>query len=425
MRSLQNVSTSGRHILYLFFLVMPPSTAIGDDSEQGETNPLKPLIQQLQKAAGSTVSVELKNGESFLRAQLLRVNVDRKKGAIISLRIQDSDGQPRTIRFAGIRSLTLGRETVYEAASSEAKSSTEKAVQAQIELSSKERQQWIERAKMRGIAPWPKLTNEEHRAAVEDLLQLVKQVADALPGMDLYETHEFLFASNIPAEQVVQYTTALDAMHDKMCAMYGIKQGEPVWRGKCLVMAFLNKAEFMLFERNFLKISQDASGAYGRCHPYGDGRVIIACYRGDQQQEFAKMLVHETSHGFIHRYRTPVRLPSWVNEGMADWIARALVPQSRSVQQRELKAITMMRQSHSMGGDFLTRKSNIDAWQYGIASNMTDFLLNTNTVGYTRFIQGMKEGLTWIESLQAAFNCTPQEFVASYGQVIGVPDLRP
>ena len=314
---------------------------------------------------------------------------------------------------------------MYEASSSGAKSSTEKAVQAQLERSAKERQLWIERAKTRGVAPWPELTNEEHRAAIENLLQLVKQVADALPGMDLYETHEFLFASNIPAGQVVQYTTALDAMHDRMCAMYGIKQGEPVWRGKCLVMAFLNKAEFMLFERNFLKVSQDVSGSYGRCHSYGNGRVIIACYRGDQPQEFAKLLVHETSHGFIDRYRTPVRLPSWVNEGMADWIGRALVPQSRSVQQRELKAIAMMRQSHSMGGDFLMRKSNIDPWQYGIASSMTDFLLNTNADGYTRFIQGMKEGLTWTESLHAAYSCTPQELVAAYGQVIGVPDLRP
>jgi hypothetical protein len=414
--------TNGRCILYLLLIVITPFVATGADSQKAETDP---LIQQLQKATGSTVNVELKTGESFLRAQLLRVNIDRKKGAIASLRIQDPGGQTRTIRFAGIRSLAIGRETVYEAAPGEASRAKEKAVQDQLELSAKERDRWVERAKTRGITPWPELTNEEHRAAIEDLLQLVKQVAGALPGMDLYETHEFLFASNIPPEQVVQYTTALDALHDKMCAMFGVKQGEPVWRGKCLVMAFLNKSEFVIFERTFLKVSQDASGAYGRCHSYGDGRVIIACYRGDQPQEFAKMLVHETSHGFIHRYRTPVRLPSWVNEGMADWIARALVPQSRSVQQRELKAIAMMRQSHSMGGDFLTRRGGIEAWQYGIASNVTDFLLNTNAAGYPRFIQGMKEGLTWVESLQAAYNCTPQEFVAAYGQVIGVPDLQP
>ncbi len=414
--------TVGRRILYLFLIVITPFVATGADTQQGE---IDPLIQQLQTAMGSTINVESKTGESFLRAQLLRVNVDNKKGAIISLRIQDSGGQTRTIRFVGIRSLTLGRETVYEAASSKAKSSMEKAVQAQLERSAKERQLWIERAKTRGVEPWPELTNAEHRAAIENLLQLVKQVADALPGMNLYETHEFLFASNIPAGQVVQYTTALDAMHDKMCAMYGIKQGEPVWRGKCLVMAFLNKAEYISFEQNVLKFTLDASTANGRCHSYDDGRVIIACCRSDQPQDFAKLLVHETSHGFIHRYRTPARLPSWVNEGMADWISRALVPQSRSVQQRELKAIAMMRQSHNMGGNFLMRKGNIDPWQYGIASSITDFLLNTNADGYTRFIQGMKEGLTWVESLQAAYNCTPQELVATYGQVIGVPDLRP
>ena len=95
-----------RQILFLFLIVVAPLAATGADTQQGEVDPPKPLIQQLQEATGSTINVELKTGESFLRAQLLRVNVDRKKEAIISLRIHDSEGQTRTIRFVGIRSLT-------------------------------------------------------------------------------------------------------------------------------------------------------------------------------------------------------------------------------------------------------------------------------------------------------------------------------
>ncbi len=84
-----------------------------------------------------------------------------------------------------------------------------------------------------------------------------------------------------------------------------------------------------------------------------------------------------------------------------------------------------MRQTGSMGGDFLTRDGNIDAWQYGIASSLTDFLIRQNGDAYTRFVQGIKEGLTWQESLQEHYRVTPEQMVSGYGQSIGLPQLQP
>jgi hypothetical protein len=190
-------------------------------------------------------------------------------------------------------------------------------------------------------------------------------------------------------------------------------------------MAFLDKSDFVSFEKAFLKNDDLPPQIYGLCHSYGDGKVIISCFRGEQPQEFAKMLVHETSHGFIHRYRTAAQLPTWVNEGMADWIAAALVPQSTSVKRRQLEAIQKMSQTRSMGGSFLTTKDHIEPWQYGTASSITDLLIRTNKAGYTRFIQGIKEGTKWQDSLQAAFKVTPEQLVTQYGQAIGIADLQP
>jgi hypothetical protein len=234
-----------------------------------------------------------------------------------------------------------------------------------------------------------------------------------------------MFCSNIPADQIAPYTAALDRMHDMMCDMYGIKKGTPVWKGKCLVMAFLDKSDFVSFEKAFLKNEDVPAQVYGLCHSYDDGKVIISCYRGEQPQEFAKMLVHETSHGFIHRYRTWSSLPTWVNEGMADWIAAALVPQSNSVKRRQQEAILKMSQTRSMGGSFLTTKGHIEGWQYGTASSITDQLIRTDKAAYTRFIQGIKEGMKWQDSLQATFKITPEHLVTQYGQAIGIPDLQP
>jgi hypothetical protein len=383
-----------------------------------------PLIEKLLASVSSPINIDLKSGQQFVRAKLLRVNADKNKTKLSSLAIEGDDGKPRTIAFAAIRAIRLDREIVYEAPASAAKTAIEKRTQKELAKAAEERAQWVARAKKNKVLPWPELTAEQHEASVEELRKLINLVTETRKTMKLHETQEFLFCSNIPDDQIKPYTTALDKMHDMMCEMYGIKKGEPVWKGKCLVMAFLDKAEFLDFEKTYLKNAEVPSQVYGLCHSYSDGKVIMSCYRGDDPNEFAKMLVHETSHGFIHRYRTPARLPTWINEGMADWIAGTLVTQDTTVKRRQKEAITRLYQTHDMGEKFLTTNDFIEPWQYGTASSLTDFLIRNNKAAYTKFIQGIKEGQKWQDSLQAAFKITPDQLVAGYGQAIGVPDLK-
>src|SRR5678816_1538790 len=68
-----------------------------------------------------------------------------------------------------------------------------------------------------------------------------------------------------------------------------------------------------------------AAGTAGMCHQYGNGDVHIAFYRQPNDLDFANVLVHESIHGFLHRYRSPVDVPSWANEGLAEAIAADMV----------------------------------------------------------------------------------------------------
>ena len=67
----------------------------------------------------------------------------------------------------------------------------------------------------------------------------------------------------------------------------------------------------------------------------------------------------------------------------------------------------------------------IEAWQYGVASNLNRFLLQANRESYVRFIEALKEGMKWEEALREAYGSTPDELLAHYGRRIGVADLRP
>jgi len=231
----------------------------------------------------------------------------------------------------------------------------------------------------------------------------------------------------MPRNQVIPYAASLDKMHDMMCSMYRIKKGTPIWRGKCLVMAFLNKAEFLGFESQFYEKKPDTlasmANVYGLCHHSGNGRVVISCYRGNDPNDFGQMLVHETSHGFIFRYRTRVNIPLWVNEGMAEWIGQSLVPASNAVKNKEKRAFQLLQSSRSLNGLFTA--SPFEGVYYGMASSLTDFLIRTDQWKYADFIDGIKQGKDWQVSLQDAYGATPQQLVTAYGKSIGIPDLRP
>ncbi len=297
------------------------------------------------------------------------------------------------------------------------------------EKQQEERRKWLARLEARGVEAWPEAeSDDEHAAALAKSREMVEEVISLFPGTQLYETENFLFTSNIPPDQVAPYIVSLDRMHGYMCQLYGVERGQKVWLGgKAPIFAFLEKEQFDAFEERFFPEARQSIGAvaniYGLCHLSKGGEVVISCYRGHDPNDFGQMLVHETSHGFIHRYKTKAQLPNWVDEGMADLVGAEMVPRSAAVRNRELRAIQRLAQQPSLDGMLSAKR--ISEWQYGLASNLNRFLLQASRDGYVRFVEALKEGMTWEEALQEAYQSTPEEMLAHYGQWIGVAGLRP
>jgi hypothetical protein len=293
----------------------------------------------------------------------------------------------------------------------------------------KERTQWLTRLQVRGVDPWPHPESEDdHAAALAESRKMSDEVISVLPDAKLYETEHFLFTTNMPPDQVGLYVAYLDKMYEWMFRLYGVPKGHKVWLGgKAPIFAFLERDQFESFENKYFPDARQALGTltnvYGLCHQSLRGEVVIACYRGDDPNDFGQMLVHETSHGFIHRYKTKAQLPNWVDEGMADLIGAEMVPASKTVKNRELKAVAQLAQQRSLGG--LLTSPRIQAWQYGMASNLNRFLLESNRQGYVRFIECLKEGMKFEEALRDAYGSTPDEMLTSYARWINVPELRP
>lgn len=377
------------------------------------------LADRLGPHVGTTIDlVELATGKRFVRPQLDGLTM--KDDAVTGLTIKP-EGGVRSTRLAlnSIVKIVAARETIHEAAPQTSGTTSSRGSRAR-EAYERQRAESAARMQEHGVTPWPVLSAADHAAEVEALKKFVAEVQTAFPTLRLSETHEFLVASDIPAEQLRPYVASLDSMHDFLCDLYAIPRGEPVWKGKCLVVAFLQEQDYAAFEGRFMRT--DTRGTHGLCHQRSDGRVIMACHRGPDAPAFAHMLVHETSHGFNHRWMSPQRIPNWLNEGIAEWVGTKVVPGSNQVALKEAKAAEYMRSHGDMGEDFFTAQ-NIAAVQYGIASSLVRFLAR-DPKKFAAFVRSVKEGVPVDEALEAVYKGSFDDLVKSYGAAVGVPHLK-
>ncbi len=292
-----------------------------------------------------------------------------------------------------------------------------------------DRADWLAKLKANNVEAWPDDESEEtHAAALAKSREMVSEVTTNFPGTQLYETKHFLFVSNIPSQQVGPYIASLDKMYDWMCQLYSVPREHKVWLGgKAPIFAFLSHEEFTAFEDRMFPETHESfhtlANIYGLSHLSMTGEVVISCFRGNDPNDFAQMLVHETSHGFIHRYKSKARLPNWVDEGMADLIGAEMVPASTAVKNREYQAVQRLAQQPSLGGLF--KAERIEAWQYGVASNLNRFMIQTNRDNYVRFIEDLKAGDKWEAALRDAYDSSPEELLAGYARWIHLPSLQP
>ena len=278
-----------------------------------------------------------------------------------------------------------------------------------------------------GIWRWPELTDEQYENEIQRQKNHLEEIKAKFPGTVYYESEHFFYLTNAPkpiAEECLKY---LEAMFARLCQMFDFPKDARVWSGKCIVCAFATQQQFLMFEQEFFHSNQ-FTGASGLAHTSSDGQVLISLFYGDiskmeKRWQFIGVLVHETTHGFVHRYRARQDIPLWLNEGMADFMAGVIVPADIQCRLKQRSGLERMRQTGSVGG-LLQADSQLDAWQYGVASGLVGFIFKSKPQGFKKFLDEIKDGKDWIDALKDNYNCTPEEMLIQFGRANRIPMLR-
>ncbi len=264
---------------------------------------------------------------------------------------------------------------------------------------------------------WGPQSDDDQAAAVKELEAFADETRQTLNlPLTLYETRYFLFYSNLSGSESANWAGLLDRMYARLAELFAVPTGQNIWRGKGLIFVFSSEKDYARFEDQMHHT--DAKGTAGLAHCFGDGMVHIAFYRQSDQLQFAHVLVHESVHGFVHRYRSPIFITSWINEGLAETIASELVPDKRMETFIPGLARVGLRDHDGHLGDFFTAE-HIAAWQYPVAQTLTTFMIRQSKQNYVDFINGIKDGLTWQESMETKYKVPLDRLVWAYGKSMG------
>lgn len=168
--------------------------------------------------------------------------------------------------------------------------------------------------------PWPILTDAESVAATEEMKKDAERIMrDAGANMPLIETRYFLLYAELPPKEASRWASQLDGMYEMAMQLLHVAPGINLFWGKAVVFIFPTRERFRVVEASAFSFMVP-QGVLGLCHTKGP-KVLINSYRDKDELMFTSVLLHETTHGIMHRYLTPRRLPTWANEGFADRIA--------------------------------------------------------------------------------------------------------
>ncbi|MBT8485445.1 MAG: hypothetical protein KJO43_07685 [Phycisphaerae bacterium] len=277
-----------------------------------------------------------------------------------------------------------------------------------------------------GTAPWPTLSDSEQEAAIFTMQADASRIL-ARAGMDIapVETKYFLFYSDMPRRASVRWSRELDLMYVRLARQFGLSPEENIFWGKAVVFVFNDRDRFRLVEAQaFGQLAPE--WADGFCHPIGP-KVFVSFYRQADDFAFAALLVHETVHGFMHRYRTPRRLPTWANEGIADYLASVLFRNSPIDLMRRQKGLRFVRAGGDVNG-VLDRSYQDGSWPgpdnmgYPIGYLLVELMIRDRPGPFAAWVNAVKDGAPWETALAEEFGVSRERLVDTFVRFYRVND---
>ena len=273
---------------------------------------------------------------------------------------------------------------------------------------------------------WPPLTPAEQEGAVLQMKADAQRILEQA-GLQLkpVETEFFLFYSDMDRAESAKWASELDTMYRLLARRFGVDETQNIFWGKTVIFVFKERDRFRLVEATAFNhfVPEWADGLF---HPMGP-RCFVNFYRQPREEIFAAVLVHETTHAFMHRYRSPRRLPTWANEGICDYMAAVLFERSVVDLDRRRQGVRWVRQNGDVN-DVLAWKYQDGTWPgpneigYNIGYLMVELMIRDRADAFGDWVDAIKDGKDWETALAEDFGVGRRRLVDVFTQYYRIND---
>ncbi len=206
-------------------------------------------------------------------------------------------------------------------------------------------------------------------------------------------TEHFDVQSFLPPESGKGYAALCERAYGRFCELLDVPQGETVWQGKCSVVLFATREQFVAFAATVAGPNAAVSGGFSR--PTRQNPLIALPMCGQERVRLEQVLIHEMSHVFLQLFGKEVQLPVWLHEGCAQFFEfRHHTADSRLKQsERLVKDMVAKGRERPLKQFWVTPITATDREGYAQAWSLVHFLSqNPKTKGKIgKFVLKLKE----------------------------------
>jgi hypothetical protein len=239
------------------------------------------------------------------------------------------------------------------------------------------------------------------------------------------ETEHFLIFTDWGPESDQFLKDNLEAAYKVVSKQFEIPADENVFAGKLGVFMFNSHGDFLKSGQRFDKIPNGAKGnnIVGYFASAGEVVAHLATSKPDAPKgvsgdavrtEWAYVLTHEFTHAFVSRYRSPLHIPTWINEGIAEVVAsqqfpRDVMPQARKMAHNPAVARLFEEKAGIQGADM-----------YPVMRTLTEVLLLKDRQSFLKMFDELKTGASGAKALKDNYGWTSDDLQTYWRKYLGV-----
>jgi len=233
----------------------------------------------------------------------------------------------------------------------------------------------------------------------------------------LFETPHYLVVSDAEAARAALFAKWCEPLYANLSRSLGMPLTQRVWDGKCMIFLFNAQKEFEDFAARFDHVDATRRNAYywveGLNPAYPTLIHLAFSLQAGDQQALQNLLTHEGAHTFFAVYQGRVRLPLWLDEGLAVYMALLNDPTLR--QEKADSAAEIAKSGRSLR-EFLERPPDgvLTKAEYALAWSLVDYLMEASRPKFKQLINAIKGGQDERAAVKTAYGFDLEEFVSRW-----------